>query len=80
VPVLLALAGWVALARRGLQRDAHEVFWLRVGAAVGLLGIAVQSIFETPLRVPANALLAAVLAAIVVHERQRRADLRDHTA
>jgi O-antigen ligase len=80
VPAIVALAAWVALARRGLRRDAHEVFWIRLGAAAGLLGIAVQSIFETPLRVPANALLAAVLAAIVVHDRHRHADGRSAAA
>jgi hypothetical protein len=57
------------LARRRVQGEAHEVFWIRLGAACGLVGLAVQGLFETASRVPANALLAAVLAAIVVHER-----------
>ena len=70
IPVLFALGAWVALARRQLRRDAHELFWIRLGAAAGLLAVAVQGIFDTPLRVPANALLAALLAAIVVHDRR----------
>jgi putative inorganic carbon (hco3(-)) transporter len=69
LPVVLAIAAWVALARRQLRRDAHELFWIRLGAAAGLLAVGVQGIFDTPLRVPANALLAALLAAIVVHDR-----------
>jgi hypothetical protein len=72
IPVLLALGAWVALARRQLKRDAHELFWIRLGAAAGVLAVAVQGIFDTPLRIPANALLAALLAAIVVHDRESR--------
>jgi hypothetical protein len=79
LPVMLAVAGWVALARRRLQHDVHELFWIRLGAAAGLMGIAVQGVFETALRVPANALLAAVLAALVVHERHRHST-GDHRA
>jgi O-antigen ligase len=40
---------------------------IRVGAFSGLVGVAVQSVWETGLTTPANAVLAAVLAAIVVH-------------
>jgi hypothetical protein len=69
VPVCVAIAAWLALARRRLQRDVHQLFWIRLGAAAGLLAVAVQGLFDTPLHVPANALLAALLAAIVVHER-----------
>jgi O-antigen ligase len=68
IPVLLAAGAWIARARRQLQRAVHELFWVRAGAAAGLLALAVQGLFDTALRVPANALLAALLAAIVVHE------------
>lgn len=70
LPALVAIFVWLRLARRQLRRDVHETWWLRVGAAAGLLAAAVQGIFETGWRVPANALLCALLAAIVVHERQ----------
>jgi hypothetical protein len=53
--------------------------WLRIGAAAGILGLAVQSVFETGLRMPANALLFALLAAIVVHE-SRAADSAEASA
>ena len=43
------------------------MFWVRTGAASGLAGVAVQSLWETGLTTPANAALAAVLAAIVIH-------------
>ena len=42
---------------------------IRVGAACGLGAVALQSVWETGLVMPANAALAALLAAIVVHER-----------
>jgi putative inorganic carbon (hco3(-)) transporter len=55
-------AGW-----RRLREDQSAVYWLRAGAAAGLCGVAVQSLWETGLTLPANAALAAVLAAIVLH-------------
>ncbi|HXH07457.1 MAG TPA: hypothetical protein VNI83_12825, partial [Vicinamibacterales bacterium] len=44
------------------------VFRLRAGALAGLAAALVQSVWETGLRLPANAVLAAVLAAVAVHE------------
>jgi putative inorganic carbon (HCO3(-)) transporter len=74
--VLLALVGCacVALARAVRERlipDASGTYWIRAGAATGLLAVALQSFWETGLVMPANAALAAVLAAIAVHERPR---------
>ena len=69
VPVVIAVTAWLRLARRQLRRERHEAAWIRIGAAAGLFGAAVQGIFETGWRVPANALLCALLAAMVVHER-----------
>lgn len=72
--VLLALIACasVALARLVRQRiatDALGYYWIRAGAATGLLAVALQSLWETGLVMPANAGLAAVLAAVAVHER-----------
>lgn len=72
--VLLALIACasVALARVVRQRmatDASGYYWIRAGAATGLLAVALQSLWETGLVMPANAGLAAVLAAVAVHER-----------
>jgi O-antigen ligase len=67
VPVAVALALFVRAALAALARDDSGMFLLRVGAFAGLIGVAVQSIWETGLTTPANAVLAAVLAAIVVH-------------
>ena len=72
--VLLALIACaaVALARLVRLRMATDVlgyYWIRAGAATGLLAVALQSLWETGLVMPANAGLAAVLAAVAVHER-----------
>lgn len=58
--VLLLASAW-----QRLKADRSGVFWIRAGAASGLVGVAVQSVWETGLRMPANALLAAVLAALL---------------
>jgi O-antigen ligase len=72
VPAAIALGAFVALARRRMRDDVTGVFWIRAGAAAGLTGVALQSVWETGLRAPANALLAAVLAAVLTHARPRR--------
>lgn len=70
LPVAAGLWWLIVLGRRATARDRGQIFWVRAGAAAGLVGVAVQSVWEVPLVMPANAVLAAVLAALVVHERQ----------
>jgi O-antigen ligase len=67
VPTLAALGLFAAAGWRRLREDRSGVHWLRAGAAAGLCGVAVQSLWETGLTLPANAALAAVLAAILLH-------------
>ena len=72
--VLLALIACASVAlahvvRQRLATDASGYYWIRAGAATGLLAVALQSFWETGLVMPANAGLAAVLAAIAIHER-----------
>lgn len=67
--VLLALA--ILRNLRAARWEARG-YWIRAGAAVGLLGMAVQEIFEFSLQIPADALLFCTLAAIAltpVHAR-----------
>ena len=74
--LLLARAGAViAVAARGRirpepRRDRTPIYWVRAGAVSGLVAVAVQSLWETGLRVPANALLFALLAAIAMYEQK----------
>jgi len=76
VPAIVALAAGFVGIRRRLRSDRSPMYWIRAGAASGLVAVAVQSIWETGLRVPANTLLFAALAAIALHspaEPARRA-------
>ena len=57
-----------------LRSDRSSVFWARAGAACGLLGVACQSFWDTALRMPANAVLFAILAAVALHRPGRRPD------
>ena len=64
--VLLAIA-----IRRSVNaaRDDSYGYWVRTGAAVGLVAIAIQETVEFSLHMPANALLFATLAAIAISPR-----------
>lgn len=70
MPVAMALAYLQALARRAVRADKGEMFWVRVGAAAGLAGIAAQSVWEVPLVMPANAVLCGVLAGLLLFRRE----------
>lgn len=62
--------GLFLLAREGaaaLARDRSGMYWLRAGAASGLVGVGVQNALEAGLLTPANGVLAALVAAILVH-------------
>ncbi len=71
LPLLVWLGAWVATCARRLREDRSPMVWLRTAALAGLAAVASQCIWDSALRMPANALLAAVLAAIVVHEKPR---------
>jgi hypothetical protein len=68
IPVLMAL---VCLAREGwiaVTSDRSGMYWIRAGALCSLAAVAAQSAWETGLTMPANAALAALAAAIAVHD------------
>jgi putative inorganic carbon (HCO3(-)) transporter len=69
--VMAAIGALALTAREQLSADQSGSYWIRGGAACGLAAVAFQSLWETGLVMPANAVLAAVLAAIVTYERQR---------
>jgi O-antigen ligase len=68
IAVLAAIVAGALTIRRRMIKDRTPIFWVRAGAACGILGLAVQNMFEMTLRVPANAVLLAVLAAIAMHD------------
>jgi O-antigen ligase len=67
--VACALAAFARAVNRHGSTEIHRIQWIRAGATTGLMAVALQSIWETGLVMPANAALAAVLAAVAVHER-----------
>ncbi len=68
VPAAAAVLAAIVLMAKHLGADRTAMFWVRAGAISGLIAVAVQSIWDTGLRMPANGTLFAVIAAIAVHE------------
>ncbi|HEY2433856.1 MAG TPA: O-antigen ligase family protein [Vicinamibacterales bacterium] len=71
VPLAVAFVLYLRQARRRMAAEHSGMFWIRAGALCGLGGAAAQSVWDTGLSIPANAALACVLAAIVIHEPRR---------
>jgi O-antigen ligase len=67
------LAGVVQIART-TRRDRSPAFWIRAGAVSGMVGIMLQSIWDTALRLPANAVLFAVCCAVALNPASRGDD------
>jgi O-antigen ligase len=76
VPFGVAAVTFGVGALRRLGTDRSSMFWIRAGACAGIFGAAVQSLWETGLRFPANNLLFAMLCAIVVDDRRAPANAR----
>ena len=70
-PVLMIAIAGAWRIRRSLRGDRTAIYWVRAGAVSGLVAVAVQSLWETGLRVPANVLLFAVLAAIAMYDAEK---------
>jgi O-antigen ligase len=67
LPVAVTLGSGVALVVSRMREDRTAIFWMRAGAAAGMLACATQNMVEMTLRIPANALLFAILAAVATH-------------
>jgi O-antigen ligase len=69
IPAVAAFLAWLGLAidRRG--GDRRDVAVLRVAALAAMAGVATQCIWDATLRMPANAMLFALLAAVVTHRK-----------
>jgi len=64
---LVAAVAGAAQAARRLRQDRTAMFWMRAGALSAIIAIATQSLWDTSLRMPANALLCALCCAIALH-------------
>lgn len=69
VPLLVWLGAWLVTGVRRLADDRSAMVWLRMASLAGLAAVASQCVWDSALRMPANALMAAVLAAVVAHEK-----------
>lgn len=63
--VIFLLARAIYRNMRAARGEARG-YWIRAGAAIGLLAVGVQEVFEFSLQIPANALLFCTLAAIAL--------------
>ena len=70
VPALAILVSTAVLGWKAVRADKGEMFWVRVGAFAGLAGVAVQSLWEVALVMPANAALAGMLAGLLLYQRE----------
>ena len=73
VPVACALLVGIAAACHRLAHDETPIFWLRAGALGAVAAVAAQSVWDTGLRMPANAALFAIVAATALHADRRHA-------
>ena len=71
MPALAALFAAIATGRRALRDDRGEMQWARIGAIGALIGMAVQSLWETSLVMPANAILFGIVAGLALYHRAR---------
>ena len=70
LPIVFTLGVFVREIRRRFREapKGGTTYSLRVGAVVGLISIALQSLVEFSLQMPGNAALFVVLAAIALHQ------------
>lgn len=68
IPAVVAAIGLVLAIHQNIRAARHERrgYWVRAGAAVALLAMALQEAVEFSLQIPANALLFCTLAAIAL--------------
>jgi len=69
LPALVALIACVRGVRQRLRDDAPDpaAYWMRFGAAMGMLAMAMQSLVEFSLQMPGNAAMFVVLTAVALH-------------
>jgi len=75
LPLLTWFVAWGVRCARRIGEDRSAMMWVRTASLAGLAAVASQCIWDSALRMPANALLAAILAAVVVHEKPRNLPL-----
>jgi O-antigen ligase len=74
-PVIAVVVAFIRLFRTRLAQDSSSAVWLRIGGGTAVLAVAVQGLWETGLRIPANGLLLGIAAAVAVHRPAGSRDL-----
>jgi O-antigen ligase len=67
IPAALVVITFMMALGRQMSHDGHSSFLIRAGAAAGIAGVLLQSVWETGMRMPANATMLAILSAIATH-------------
>ena len=62
----------LGVRRRFLEETSARTYWLRVGASIALVAIALQETVDFSLQMPGNAALFAVVCAIALHRTPTR--------
>jgi O-antigen ligase len=75
IPIAGALVMFALQVRRRFRASSGSSYWIRAGAVMGIIAIAVQTLVEFSLQMPGNAVLFAMLCAIALH-RDPRAHVR----
>ena len=80
LPVAFTIFMFVGEVRHRFREapKAGTTYWLRVGAAIGMVAIALQSLVEFSLQMPGNAMLFALLAALALHRSPRLSAARHY--
>jgi hypothetical protein len=68
VPAMVAAVLLARAVRRNLRAARRESrgYWIRAGAVIGMVAVAIQEVAEFSLQIPVNALLFATLAAVAL--------------
>ena len=69
LPALLAAGCFIREVRRRFREAADDTrtWWLRAGAVLGLVAVALQELVDFSLQMPGNAVLFVLLMAIAAH-------------
>src|SRR6185503_18460439 len=77
IPIAGAILAFAVDVRRQFRASSGSSYWIRLGAVMGLVAIAVQTTVEFSLQMPGNAVLFAVLCGIALHHDPRLHPRRD---
>ena len=72
VAALFAIVQLARAIRAGFaQPQTASLYWVRTGATLGLIAMAIQELTDFSLQMPGNAVLFVLLAAIAMHRPPR---------